>query len=100
VSGGSGIELEPHQIIFRPLVTEKGMFQSERLNSYSFEVNPQATKQDIRRAVEQLWNVRVVDVRTQTRKGKPRRFKTTIGRTPDWKKAVVALHQDDRIAFF
>lgn len=100
MTGESGIQLEPHQVIFRPLVTEKGMHQSQRLNCYSFEVNPQATKGDVKKAVESLWNVRVLSVRTQTRKGKPRRFKMSVGRTPDWKKAVVALHEDDRIAFF
>lgn len=96
----TGVQLEPHQVIVRPLVTEKGMHQSQKHNAYTFAVHPQAGKDDIRRAVEQLWEVRVVAVRTQNRKGKPRRFKTTLGRTPDWKKAVVALHEDDRIAFF
>lgn len=100
MSAEAGVHLEPHQVIYRPLVTEKGMHQSQRYNAYAFEVNATATKEDVRRAVEQLWNVRVVDVRTQTRKGKPRRFKTTIGRTPDWKKAIVSLHEEDRIAFF
>jgi large subunit ribosomal protein L23 len=100
VSGENGIQLSPQQVIIRPLVTEKGMHQSQRYNAYAFEVNSSATKEDVRKAVEQLWNVRVVEVRTQTRKGKPRRFKTTLGRTPDWKKAIVALHEEDRIAFF
>ena len=96
----SGITLEPHQVILRPLVTEKGTHLSEKLNAYSFEVHPQATKTDIKAAVQQLWDVRVVDVRTQTRVGKPRRHKTTIGHTRSWKKAVVKLHDEDRIAFF
>ncbi len=96
----SGITLEPHQVILRPLVTEKGTHLSEKLNAYSFEVHPQATKTDIKAAVQQLWDVRVVDVRTQTRVGKPRRHKTTVGHTRSWKKAVVKLHDEDRIAFF
>jgi large subunit ribosomal protein L23 len=95
-----GIQLEPHQVIFRPLVTEKGVHQSQRLNAYAFEVHPQACKEDVRNAVEVLWNVRVVGVRTQTRKGKPRRSRMLMGRTNDWKKAIVQLHEDDRIAFF
>ena len=96
----TGIELEPHQVIKRPLVTEKGMHASERLNAYSFEVHPLASKVDIRRAVEELWEVRVDQVRTQNRKGKPRRHRTALGQTRNWKKAVVKLHDEDRIAFF
>ena len=96
----SGIELESHQVIVRPLVTEKGVHQSERYNSYAFEVHKLATKTEIRKAVEELWSVRVVAVRTQNRKGKPRRSRLNQGHTGDWKKAVVQLHDEDRIAFF
>lgn len=96
----SGIQLEPHQVILRPLVTEKGVHQSTKLNAYAFAVHPQANKTAIRAAVITLWNVRVVEVRTQTRKGKPRRSKNLMGHTGDWKKAVVQLHEDDRISFF
>ena len=96
----AGIQLESHQVIRRPLVTEKGMHASERLNAYSFEVHAQATKHDIKRAVEELWEVRVDCVRTQNRQGKPRRHRMGMGRTRNWKKAVVKLHSEDRIAFF
>lgn len=96
----SGIELESHQVIVRPLVTEKGVHQSERLNAYTFAVHPLANKDDIRKAVESLWSVRVVAVRTQNRKGKPRRSRLNQGHTQDWKKAVVKLHDEDRISFF
>jgi large subunit ribosomal protein L23 len=96
----SGVKLEAHQIIRRPLVTEKGTHLSEKLNAYSFEVHPLATKTDIKAAVQQLWDVRVVSVRTQTRIGKPRRHKMVLGSTRSWKKAVVKLHDEDRIAFF
>ena len=96
----TGVELEPHQVIVRPLVTEKGMHASERLNAYSFEVNPLATKTDIKNAVEELWEVRVLNVRTQNRKGKPRRHKARFGHTKGWKKAIVELHEEDRISFF
>lgn len=95
-----GLQLLPYQVIVRPLVTEKGTHQSERHNAYSFEVHPQASKIDVRNAVEELWNVRVVDVRTQNRKGKPRRHKMSKGVTSDWKKAIVKLHPDDKMAFF
>lgn len=96
----TGVQLEPHQIVFRPLVTEKGTHLSERHNAYTFEVNPLATKRDIKRAVEELWKVRVIRVRTQNRVGKPRRHKMMYGQTKNWKKAIVELHPDDRIAFF
>lgn len=95
-----GVNLEPHQVIIRPLVTEKGTHLSERFNLYTFEVSPFATKTDIKKAVEHLWDVRVEKVRTQTRKGKPRRHRTSFGRTRNWKKAIVELHEEDRIAFF
>jgi large subunit ribosomal protein L23 len=100
IISASGIVLEPYQVILRPLVTEKGTHLSSRYNAYTFEVHPQANKLDIREAVQTLWNVRVVDVRTQTRVGKPRRTKTGETLTPGWKKAIVKLHDEDRIAFF
>ena len=96
----SGVILEPYQIVLRPLVTEKGTHISTKYNSYTFEVHPQANKLEIRAAVQALWNVRVIDVRTQTRVGKPRRTKTGETLTPGWKKAIVKLHDEDRIAFF
>src|SRR4051812_16868667 len=96
----SGITLEPYQVILRPLVTEKGTHISNRHNAYAFQVNTLANKDDIRKAVESLWNVRVVGVRTQNRVGKPRRSKTVYVQTQAWKKAIVQLHDDDRIAFY
>ena len=95
-----GIHLEPYQVILKPLVTEKGTHLSTRHHQYQFKVHLMATKSDIKKAVEQLFNVRVLDVRTQLYKGKPRRFKMRLGRTGDWKKAIVKLHADDNIAFF
>jgi large subunit ribosomal protein L23 len=95
-----GVDLEPHQVVLRPLVTEKGTHVSTRHNAYAFEVHSLATKTDIKRAVESLWNVRVIAVRTQNRVGKPRRTKTVAVQTPPWKKAIVKLNEEDRIAFF
>ena len=92
--------LDPHQIIYRPLVTEKGMHRSTRYNAYSFEVNRMATKDDIRQAVESLFNVKVVHVRTINRKGKPRRTRFRSAHTKDWKKAIVKLNPEHRIDFF
>ena len=94
------IQLHAYQVILRPLVTEKGTYLSEKTNAYTFEVHPKADKGDIRRAVTEIWNVRVGKVRTQNRKGKPRRHKMSSGYTKSWKKAIVQLHEDDRIAFF
>lgn len=95
-----GIELQPHQIVLRPLVTEKGTHLSLKQNAFAFEVHSAATKIDIRKAVETLFKVRVVAVRTQTRVGKSRRSRNVTVQTPSWKKAVVKLHPDDRINFF
>jgi large subunit ribosomal protein L23 len=94
------MKLQPHQILLRPLVTEKGMHRSTRQNQYAFEVNPLADKEAIRRAVEELFNVKVLKVRTQNRKGKPRRYRYRYGRTKNWKKALVTLHEEHRIDFF
>lgn len=95
-----GVWLEPHQVILRPLVTEKGMHRSSRYNAYAFEVNRLATKDDVRRAVEALFDVKVVRVHTQNRKGKPRRSRFRYGYTKCWKKAVVKLDPEHRIDFF
>lgn len=94
------LALEPHQVIIKPTVTEKAMYQSTELNQYTFKVNLQATKTEIKRAVEALFEVKVTGISTQVRKGKPRRYRFTYGRTKPWKKAIVTLDQDDRIDFF
>ena len=94
------LTFEPHQVILRPLVTEKGVHRSTRNNAYAFEVHRLATKADVRRAVEDLFDVTVLRVHTQTRKGKPRRTRFRSGRTGDWKKAIVTLDAEDRIEFF
>lgn len=92
--------LAPHQIIVRPLVTEKGMHRSTRQNAYAFEVNKLANKSDIRRAVEELFNVKVQKVYIQNRKGKPRRSRFRTVLTGNWKKAIVKLHAEHRIDFY
>ena len=100
VHGEPGVELRPHQVVIRPLVTEKGTHQSTRYNAYAFMVNLLATKTNIKDAIEQLFNVRVEGVRTQIRKGKKARFRQTMGKLPNWKRALVTLHEDDKIEFF
>ena len=86
--------LEPHQVVLRPLVTEKSTHQTARYRAYPFEVNPWATKDEIKAAVESLFSVQVEKVRTQNRHGKKRRYKFKLGRLPNWKKAIVTLKED------
>jgi large subunit ribosomal protein L23 len=99
-TGSPGLNLEPYQIVLRPLVTEKGTHQSTRHNAYCFEVHVAATKSQIKNAVQTLFPVRVESVNTQIRQGKTRRYKNRIGTMTDWKKAIVTLHPDDKIEFF
>lgn len=99
-AGKPGFTLEPYQIVLRPLVTEKGFHKAERCNAYAFEVNPLADKQAIREAVEHLFEVKVVRVNTQNRRGKPRRTRSRKGETKTWKKAIVTLDPEHRINFF
>lgn len=96
----SRLELAPHQVVLRPLVTEKGVHRAERNNQYAFEVNPLADKLQVRDAIETLFDVKVLKVRTQSRKGKPRRYRFKVGSTKSWKKAIVTLGSEDRIDFF
>lgn len=96
----SGPVLDPYQVVIRPLITEKATHLSERHNAYTFEVNPLVTKTEIKAAVETLFNVKVLDVRTQNRRGKMRRYRLKLGRMRNWKKAIVSLHEEFRIDFY
>jgi large subunit ribosomal protein L23 len=82
------------------VITEKATHLSERHNAYTFEVNPLATKTEIKGAIETLFNVKVLDVRTQNRRGKLRRYRLKSGRMRNWKKAIVSLQGDYRIDFY
>jgi len=95
-----GPKLAPHLIIMRPLITEKGTHQGARHNAFPFQVNLWATKEQIKAAVEDLFNVHVTKVRTQSRVGKKRRYRFRYGIMPRWKKAIVTLREEDRIEFF
>src|SRR3954453_18825554 len=95
----SGPKLEPYQVILRPLITEKATHLSERHNAYTFEVNPLATKTEVKAAIEELFDVKVVNVRTQNRRGKLRRHRLKVGRMRNWKKAIVELREEHRIDF-
>jgi large subunit ribosomal protein L23 len=96
----TSLTLQPHQIIIRPLVTEKGMHKANRCNAYAFEVNRQAGKDDVRRAVEEMFEVKVLSVNIQNRKGKPRKARYHKGTTNAWKKAIVTLDPENKINFF
>jgi large subunit ribosomal protein L23 len=95
-----GPALEPYQVVLRPLITEKATHLSERHNAYTFEVNILATKTEIKEAIETLFSVEVADVRTQNRRGKPRRYRMKIGYMRRWKKAIVTLDSEHRIDFY
>jgi len=87
-------------LIKSPLITEKGTVVSEKSNQVIFKVRPDATKGAIRDAVEDLFKVTVLKVRTINLMGKTRRVGRTMGKRPDWKKAYVTLKEGDRIEFF
>ena len=90
-----------YEILIKPLVTEKGTHQSEMLKAYCFRVATWANKAQIKHAVETIYSVKVMEVRTATRKGKPRRTRSNQwGSTRHWKKAVVVLHEDYHIDLF
>ncbi|HEY8416825.1 MAG TPA: 50S ribosomal protein L23 [Limnochordales bacterium] len=87
-------------VLVRPLVTEKSTRLMSEENQYTFQVHPDATKVDIRRAVEELFKVKVLSVRTMWVRGKTRRFGRYVGKRPDWKKAIVKLAPGQRIEIF
>lgn len=87
-------------VILAPLVTEKGTLAGEKANQVVFKVRPQASKDRIREAVEALFKVTVVKIRTGNYLGKQRRRGRTTGRRRNWKKAYVTLKEGDRIEFF
>ncbi|HOA90462.1 MAG: 50S ribosomal protein L23 [Bacillota bacterium] len=86
----------PHDIIRKPIVTEKTVALMEQ-NKYTFVVDKRATKTQIKHAVEDIFNVKVEDVRTMNMKGKLRTQGRYQGYRPDWKKAIVTLRDGDRI---
>ena len=88
------------QVIIRPLITEKSTHQAATRNAYAFEVHANANKPLIKNAVEKIYNVKVVDVRTMNRKGKPRRSRHTMTTTSSWKRAIVVLDENSRIDLF
>jgi len=94
------MSLVPHQIIKRPVISEKTNVQKEASNQYAFEVDRRANKIEIRKAVETLFNVHVVDVTTSILHGKIKRVGRRSGRQSNWKKAIVKLQTGEMIDFF
>jgi len=92
--------MEIHQIIRRPLITEKGTQLRELHQQYLFEVDHRASKYQIKGAVEKLFNVHVEDVKTLNIRGKVKRVGASVGRRSNWKKAYVTLKQGEKIEFF
>lgn len=92
--------LDIYDVVKRPLVTEKSMGHLESENTYVFEVHPRANKVQIRNAIERLFDVKVVGVRTARVPGKPKRRGRELIRTPAWKKAFVKLAEENVIELF
>ena len=91
--------MDASQVIVRPVVSEKSFVQAE-IGKYTFRVHDDAHKTQIRQAIEQLFDVKVVAVRTSSVKSKPKRRGQTAGRTRKWKKAIVQVREGDSIPIF
>jgi len=91
--------MESTQVIIRPVVSEKTYVLAEA-GKYTFRVHDRAHKTQIRQAVEELFDVKVVGVRTSSVKSKPKRRGQTAGRSRQWKKAIVQVREGDTIPIF
>lgn len=90
--------MSPHQIIIRPVISEKTVHLQNKLNQYTFQVHPDANKVQIAEAVETLFKVKVARVNTLNARGKDRRMRSRIsGTEAAWKKAIVKLAEGQKI---
>ena len=89
-----------YEVIRRPLITEKAALQKETQRTVCFEVHRDATKPEIKKAVEALFDTKVADVRVARVHGKLKRQGRYVGRRPDWKKAWVVLKKDQKMIEF
>jgi large subunit ribosomal protein L23 len=87
-------------VLKKPLITEKATLLKESANAVTFAVDPRANKKQIQEAVEKLFKVKVVEVKTMNVSGKTKTRGRVIGRRPSWKKALVVLKPGDKIEFF
>jgi large subunit ribosomal protein L23 len=92
--------MNPTTVIRRPLITEKNTFVAGEFNRYGFEVDPRATKEQIKKAIEALYDVKVVHVATQHRKGHAKRNKFGEFTVGQHKRAIVKIAQGDKIELF
>lgn len=92
--------MHKYEVLRRPVITEKSDVMAEARNQYVFEVARGANKHQIHEAVQDLFGVTVVNVRTAIMPGKSRRWGRHVTRTPSWKKAIVTLKSGDRIELF
>jgi large subunit ribosomal protein L23 len=91
--------MNPRTVIIKPIVSEKS-YALLSANKYTFRVHERAHKTQLRQAVEEIFGVRVLEVRTMSVKSKPKRRGYSSGRSRSWKKAVVELHPEDHIELF
>lgn len=89
--------LDKPGIIIRPLVTEKSELMKSENGQYCFQVMRSANKTEIRKAIQQLFNVKVTQVRVMNYDGKPKRMGVYAGRRSNWKKAIVTLKKGEKI---
>jgi large subunit ribosomal protein L23 len=95
-----GLQLHDTEVIKAPLISEKTTFLANAKNAYTFQVDKSADKAQIKAAIEKLYNVKVVGVRTVNVAGKPRRTRAGEKTTGEWKKAIIELHPDNKIDLF
>ncbi|HVR13210.1 MAG TPA: 50S ribosomal protein L23 [Gaiellaceae bacterium] len=94
------MSLHPNEVLLAPVVSEKSYAQIEASNTYSFRIHPDAHKTQVRQAVEELFNVKVLRVNVCMVQSKPKRRGLYRGRRPGWKKAIVQLRAGDSIEIF
>jgi large subunit ribosomal protein L23 len=94
------MSLHPNEVLLAPVVSEKSYAQIEANNTYSFRIHPDAHKTQVRQAVEELFEVKVVKVNISKVQSKPKRRGMQRGRKPGWKKAIVQLKVGDSIEIF
>jgi large subunit ribosomal protein L23 len=92
--------MNEYDIVLRPIVTEKSSLVKDAGNQYVFEVQRDANKIQIKKAVEKLFKVKVLSVQVANMEGKMKRLGRSFGKRPDWKKAVVKLSPKDKITIF
>ena len=88
---------DPYKIVIRPVITEKSTWLKEKNREVCFEVDPRANKSEIKKAVEQLFKIKVERVRIKNKRGKKRRVGRSEGKKKDWKKAYIKLKEGEKM---